>query len=56
MAWNRNVERPDLRAINGGAQFTANSPITADDMNAIVNMMLYLRHKEDTDEHMADIT
>lgn len=44
--WDPKVKRPDLRSINGGSKFTANTPITADIMNMMVNMLIYLRHKE----------
>lgn len=43
--WNKNTSRPDIKSINGGKQITPNTHITADLMNMIVRMLLYIKYR-----------
>ena len=36
------MDFPDLRALNGGQQFTSSSPVTPEVFNAIVQALKYL--------------
>lgn len=48
--WNiKELHWPDLEQINGGMQLTQADPITQDLLNKIVNALLYLYFKEDTE-------
>lgn len=37
------MDFPDLRALNGGQQFTSGSPVTPEVFNAIIQALNYLR-------------
>lgn len=48
--WNtEKLHWPDLEKINGGEQLTIADPITQDLLNRIVNALIYLYFKEDTE-------
>lgn len=47
-AWNvTNPKWPQLERLNAGSQFTENTPVTQEILNAIVQALIYLYYKKE---------